>query len=115
VVLHQGDGVVLYTDGITEAENAAREQHGLEWLGTVVSQYWAQPAEVIKEAVVADVQRHIGATRCIMINTLSKFVLLVRQPKTSQMVIQGNRQFAWQQKSLPHFPRLLPGLLLEIV
>jgi hypothetical protein len=50
-----------------------------------------------------------------MINTLSKFVLLVRQPKTSQMVIQGNRQFAWQQKSLPHFPRLLPGLLLEIV
>jgi hypothetical protein len=49
------------------------------------------------------------------INALSKFVLLVRQLNTSQMVIQGNRQFAWQQKSLPNFPRLLPGLLLEIV
>ena len=49
------------------------------------------------------------------INTLSKFVLLVRQLNTSQMVIRGNRQFAWQQKSLPNFPRLLPGLLLEIV
>jgi hypothetical protein len=49
------------------------------------------------------------------INTLSKFVLRVRQLNTSQMVIQGNRQFAWQQKSLLNFPRLLPGLLLEIV
>jgi serine phosphatase RsbU (regulator of sigma subunit) len=60
VVLHPGDGVVLYMDGITEAENAAREQYELERLGAVVSQYWAQPAEVIKEVVVADVQRHIG-------------------------------------------------------
>ena len=60
VGLAPGDGVVLYTDGITEAENAAGEQYGLVRLCAVVGQYWAQPAEVIKEAVVADVQRHIG-------------------------------------------------------
>ncbi len=55
-----GDGVVLYTDGITEAENMAGEQYGLERLCTVVSQHWTQPAEVVKDAVVADLQRHIG-------------------------------------------------------
>jgi serine phosphatase RsbU (regulator of sigma subunit) len=60
VVLQPGDGVVLYTDGITEAENAAGEQYGLERLCVVVRAHWAQPAETIKEAVVADVRRHIG-------------------------------------------------------
>ena len=49
------------------------------------------------------------------INTLSKFVLLVRKLNTSQVVMQGNQQFAWQQKSLLNFQRLLPGLQLELV
>ena len=60
VVLQPGDGVVLYTDGITEAENAAGELYGLERLCAVVHAHWAQAAETIKEAVVADVRRHIG-------------------------------------------------------
>jgi hypothetical protein len=29
--------------------------------------------------------------------------------------MQGNQQYAWQQKSLLNFQRLLPGLQLEIV
>jgi hypothetical protein len=49
------------------------------------------------------------------INTLSKFLLLVRKLNTSQVVMQGNQKFAWQQKSLLNFQRLLPGLQLEIV
>ena len=60
VVLTPGDGVVLYTDGITEAENAAGEQYGLERLCAVAGAHWGQAAAAIKEAVVADVQRHIG-------------------------------------------------------
>lgn len=60
VVLQPGDGVVLYTDGITEAENVAGEQYGLERLCAVVCQHWGQAADTIKEAVVMDVQRHIG-------------------------------------------------------
>ena len=63
VRLQPGDGVVLYTDGITEAENLAREQYGLERLCTVVSQRWMTPAEVIKECVVKDVHQHMGAQR----------------------------------------------------
>ena len=60
VQLQPGDGVVLYTDGITEAENTAGEQYSLERLCEVVSQHWSQSAEEIKEAVIADVRQHIG-------------------------------------------------------
>ena len=63
VRLQPGDGVVLYTDGITEAENLAREQYGLARLCTVVSRHWTAPAEVIKEYVVKDVHQHMGAQR----------------------------------------------------
>jgi hypothetical protein len=48
------------------------------------------------------------------INTLSKFILQVRKHNASQVVIKGNRQFPWQEKSLKNFQRLLPGLQLEI-
>jgi serine phosphatase RsbU (regulator of sigma subunit) len=61
VRLQPGDGVVLYTDGITEAENLAREQYGLARLCTVVSAHWTAPAEVIKEYVVKDVHQYMGA------------------------------------------------------
>jgi sigma-B regulation protein RsbU (phosphoserine phosphatase) len=63
VRLQPGDGVVLYTDGITEAEDLAREQYGLERLCAVVSRHWTAPAEVIKEYVVKDVHQHMGAQR----------------------------------------------------
>jgi serine phosphatase RsbU (regulator of sigma subunit) len=61
VALQPGDGVVLYTDGITEAANLDDEQYGLERLCAVVQAHWSEPAEAIKEAVVQDVRRHIGA------------------------------------------------------
>lgn len=58
--LEPGEGVVLYTDGITEAENEADEQYGLERLCEVISRHWSQSAEAIKEAVVREVRQHIG-------------------------------------------------------
>jgi len=60
VELEPGDGVVLYTDGITEAENAANEQYGLERLCAIIHQHWAEPADAIKTAVIDDVRRFIG-------------------------------------------------------
>ena len=60
VTLNPGDGLVLYTDGITEAENAAKQYYGLERLCAVISQHWHLPAEAIKRAVVNDVMAHIG-------------------------------------------------------
>ncbi len=60
ITLQPGDGIVLYTDGITEAENMANEQYGLARLCAAVSRHWSEPAEAIKEAVVSDVAAYIG-------------------------------------------------------
>ena len=58
--LAPGDGVVLYTDGITEAENGRGDHYGLKRLCEVVCQHWSRSAESIKDVVIQDVQRHIG-------------------------------------------------------
>lgn len=60
VTLESGDGIVLYTDGITEAENMHRQQYGLERLCAVISQNWEHSAEKIQQAVIDDVMRHVG-------------------------------------------------------
>ena len=52
--------MVLYTDGITEAENVEGNQYSLQRLSHVVSDHWAQEAEEMVEAVIADVRKHIG-------------------------------------------------------
>jgi len=58
--LQPGDGVVLYPDGITEAENATNEQYGLARLCETIRRHWAAPAEEIKDAVIADMRQFIG-------------------------------------------------------
>jgi PAS domain S-box-containing protein len=60
VTLQPEDGVVLYTDGITEAANMNNELYGVERLCEVVSQQWEKSAEEVKRAVVEDVTRYIG-------------------------------------------------------
>ena len=63
VQLQTGDGVVLYTDGIIEAKNDQRQEYGLERLCDVLSQHWQQSVDEIQQAVVADVQQHIGNSK----------------------------------------------------
>jgi serine phosphatase RsbU (regulator of sigma subunit)/HAMP domain-containing protein len=58
--LKPGDGIVLYSDGITEAQNATGEFYGLEKLCAAISRAWAQPAQAVKEAVLAEVRAFIG-------------------------------------------------------
>ncbi len=60
VELNPGDGVVLYTDGIPEAENMAGKFYGMDRLCDVVSQYWQESAEAIREGVIQDVREFIG-------------------------------------------------------
>ncbi|MBW4495531.1 MAG: AAA family ATPase [Oscillatoria princeps RMCB-10] len=60
VSLNPGDGVVLYTDGITEAENMERVQYGIERLLEVVSRNWQRSAAEIKQAVIESLFQHIG-------------------------------------------------------
>ncbi len=60
VQLHSGDVVVLYTDGITEAENMDKALYGLEQLIEVIQINWQQTAAEIRHAVIDDVRSHIG-------------------------------------------------------
>jgi serine phosphatase RsbU (regulator of sigma subunit) len=60
VRLNAGDVAVLYTDGITEAENLEGVQYGLDRLIEAVRENCDKPAVGIKEAVIEDVRRHIG-------------------------------------------------------
>ena len=60
VDLSLGDGIILYTDGITEAMDMNRRQYGLNQLCEIVSQHWSKSAQEIKKAVISDVKRHVG-------------------------------------------------------
>lgn len=60
VHLHLGDGIVLYTDGVTEAENAAGKWYGQERLLEVACKHWSASAESIRAQILADVQQHLG-------------------------------------------------------
>ncbi|MEO1672189.1 MAG: SpoIIE family protein phosphatase [Cyanobacteria bacterium J06631_2] len=55
-----GEVAVLYTDGITEAENVRGEHYGLKRLCAVVQQHWRKSAHKIRQAVIQDLRSHIG-------------------------------------------------------
>lgn len=61
--LQEGDVVVLYTDGITEAENEERQLYGLDRLCEVICQHVDEPAIAIRQAVIADLRSHIGTQK----------------------------------------------------
>lgn len=59
--LNSGDGVVLYSDGITESYNIDKVQYGMNRFCQTVSQNWAgNSAENVKASVVRDVWDFIG-------------------------------------------------------
>jgi len=60
IKLHSGDGIVLYTDGITEARSPMKKMYGLEQLCGVISCHWHLSAKEIQQAIIADVRQHIG-------------------------------------------------------
>jgi predicted ATPase/serine phosphatase RsbU (regulator of sigma subunit)/tRNA A-37 threonylcarbamoyl transferase component Bud32 len=63
VQLQPGDGIVLYTDGITEAQNVDKKLYGLERLCEVVSRNWDHSASKIQQAAIADVRQYIGTQK----------------------------------------------------
>ncbi len=77
IYLQPGDGIVLYSDGITEAKNMDMAQYGLERLCAIVSQNWQQSAEEIKQPVIADVRELIDKKKQFYAICL----LILKQPK----------------------------------
>jgi sigma-B regulation protein RsbU (phosphoserine phosphatase) len=60
IKLNSGDIVILYTDGITEAENYLGEQYGIEKLCEIVKNNWQKSANKIRQLVIDDLRAHIG-------------------------------------------------------
>ena len=58
--LHPGDTLLLYSDGITEAMNEAREQFGEERLAATFERYRRKPAAVMVERIIRAVECHAG-------------------------------------------------------
>ena len=63
VQLSPGDGIVLYTDGITEAENPQKKQYGLERLCEVIQLNWQRSAKEIRQVAIEDLRSHIGSQK----------------------------------------------------
>jgi sigma-B regulation protein RsbU (phosphoserine phosphatase) len=61
VRLEAGDSMVLFTDGVTEAENEEEEQLGLNPVATLMETLHGAPATAILEAIDAQVQTYCGA------------------------------------------------------
>jgi sigma-B regulation protein RsbU (phosphoserine phosphatase) len=58
--LGAGDSLVLFTDGVTEAENAAEEQLGLEPILGLLERMHGQEAARLLDAIDTHVNVHIG-------------------------------------------------------
>jgi sigma-B regulation protein RsbU (phosphoserine phosphatase) len=63
--LDAGDVVVLYTDGITEAINAAGVAFGLERLAQTVRESNHKSSALIRDAVLSRVRSHIGGCKLL--------------------------------------------------
>ena len=63
IELDKGDVMVLYTDGITEAENEARQLYGLDRLCEVICENVDKSAIAIRHAVIDDLRSHIGSQK----------------------------------------------------
>jgi len=61
--LELGDVVVLYTDGITEAESETKKLYGVDRLCEVICQNVNDSAIAIRQAVIADLRSHIGTQK----------------------------------------------------
>ncbi|MBO9998499.1 MAG: SpoIIE family protein phosphatase [Cyanobacteria bacterium SID2] len=77
VRLQPGDTVILYTDGITEAENEDGDLYGLDRLRDIARCHWDKSAREIRQAIVGDVRQYIGNQK-----VYDDITLLVLKQKT---------------------------------
>ena len=57
----RGTTLFLYTDGLTEAENACQEHFGMKRITDVITGFEGSPQELI-EAMVTAVHQYVGET-----------------------------------------------------
>ncbi len=62
VQIEAGDRLVLYTDGITDAENTAEEFYGQERLAEAVKKHGGKPAGKLRDVILGDVNCWVGGS-----------------------------------------------------
>ncbi len=77
-----------------------------------ISALLEKAAETKAEIITLDL-RKLKFLNSSGINVISKFVIKVRNQKSSKLTVLGAKQFPWQQKSLKNLNRLMPDLELE--
>jgi phosphoserine phosphatase RsbU/P len=63
--LDLGDIILLYTDGITEAENPSKQHYGLNRLIQVISESHKKTIDQIREIIIKDVREFIGSHKVL--------------------------------------------------
>ncbi len=63
IVLETGDTMVLYTDGVTEAENNCQEQYTIEGLKRSLARNHQRSAHEILDHINAELQEHIAGSK----------------------------------------------------
>ncbi len=87
VRLEQGDVVVLYTDGITEATNIDGQMYGLDRLCEVVRQHRQHSSSLIQKAVIQDLKTFIGSQE--VYDDITLLVMKQRVPEAMAMMANG--------------------------
>jgi sigma-B regulation protein RsbU (phosphoserine phosphatase) len=59
VTLETGDTVVLYTDGLTEAENPEEEEYGEERLADLCAKHRGESLDELAAAISTDQDAHV--------------------------------------------------------
>ena len=62
--LNVGDGIVLYTDGITETMNSIDDLYGIDKLCTAISNSWVNnTSQYVQDTIIRDVKDFIGNSK----------------------------------------------------
>jgi len=70
-------------------------------------------AEQQKEKLILDL-RELEFLNSSGINTLTKFVINVRNKETLNLVVEGHEHIPWQVRLLKNLQRLMPALVLKL-
>jgi sigma-B regulation protein RsbU (phosphoserine phosphatase) len=60
--MEAGDSLVLYTDGMSDAQNASEEFYGLSRLQDAIRKHSGKPANELRDALLAELRQWVGTT-----------------------------------------------------
>lgn len=82
IQLYPGDVIVLYTDGVTEAEDSNGQLYGLKRLTQVLKDNWQKSAEEIKQAIVENLYEYMGQQK--LLDDITLVILKQKQKQKTE-------------------------------